>query len=175
MRQNCVNDDQDAFDFLDLLFAQLKSKDIDPNLKLCIALYHLLCQIIDACEKAFTDYNNEEKTGGLYDRLLDTMLSEIVWYGLKDAMVYSSKETLTYKELIKECINKKLLKSNEKELDLQYEDYILFQGNVLRKQVAEIYKYDEERKYYQAHRGAKHQRNQNTVSCYEKDIYILIS
>lgn len=65
----------------------------------------LLCIQIDKSETVFHRCNNKEKSGGLYDKLLDTMLHEIIWYCLKHIVIYASKETVTYNELIRECIN----------------------------------------------------------------------
>lgn len=124
-----------------------------------------LCVQIDIYEYTFQNYNNKEKSGGLYDKLLDTMLPEIIWFCLKHIILYASNETVTYNELIRECVNNN---------SSYFNHYIAYQADVLRKLVSDIYENNDEKKYYRRFRRKNLGGKQNTISSYEKDIYKLI-
>ncbi len=136
------------------------------NLDEPILVMKLLIQLEQKIEE-FRGYNHKQKSEGLYGIFLDVMLPEMVWHGLRHIMLYSSNNTITYNELIRECIKKHL--PNPK-----FEDFIISQEDVLRKLAADIYQYDDAKKYYRSFRGAGAFYKQNTLSYYEKDVYMLI-
>lgn len=190
----CKLDDGDSAtpDVLEMLyyaFAYLYERNLDPvekkyirtmyeaHTKLCReeSDYEVQENIIDkasfmlkniAKERLSTNLK-EKNFSTLFDRLLDTLLSEITTTCIRRFFLYSTDNTTTYSKLVEDC----LVADDSSE----YQKFVEREADTLRSHINQyIHSIDEEKQFYQSQRGPGHIQKQYTLPQYEKEEYGLI-